>query len=946
MAEGKTNMFGKTYNTIGSTDSNFIIKTKGDLKVQWGNKYIDVIKNGKIASENSKLLFIVSSPEEIDSNGIYIVQSTEGNEVWLNIDGNKINITNNSDGAAYVSFLVEQEATSDQKHQALTNIGFYYETLQKAQLANITSGIIYVEKDNKLYIAKDGLLTEYIINNSSINSSSGEETSTEEEQQPLYIEQYYIRTSKTAYIECSGEVTHLLTPVHVHDMLQSDGADYSKGYRLYIDDKGYSVLEIDYIKWRKYPIPITYSELISNMEKKTLSPKMFYLITDFQNPWEVTWGSESVYYENKYAEINGVKHLCGVRNMMKLIVQAKNEELLEEQAWSPLNPDWIMHYDPYFKGTEHLGEEDTQYGFRSKTNDDGTITYLPCKGQITYLKDELGNEGNFNFRQFMFKHNGYYRYCMDSITDTNTILGEFFEGKNNKFILGSIDAYVQLFEFEAITDTSGNTTGYTMTNIDPDIQLSSGHHLFIQANTVNDNSFDLEKIENTIYHKLTDIERNNFIRIGKEITSEYSTKNNSFEDINGSLTINISCENNILKQFNSDVIIQGNSFNGNILINFTNNIQNEGSFVGNTIKECTGQIVNTGVFENNNIDKIVSLTNDYSIQNNTIKTIENNTIAANILQNTIQELKQCTINANISENIFENITNVIFNGVTQYNKFYADITDSTLAIFTNNLIYKNISNLNSSENIDSCIFNYPISDLTAANLNSCTFEHINGLVLDQPVYYTTFHGHIGNLTKQLTDLDWELLSDPSKKTEAYPNIRVVHVPEIILKGMILMWYGQEEIPKGWALCDGTKGTPNLIDRFIKASDTVEEVNPDNVNENNEITLKAENLPEHHHPHKKHYHYFEGSDTDTITDNYASYNNSYSVSEGEGDPTTSGENWSAHSETETISINISGYTSSKISEEDTWQYGDEPEPIKLEPRHYKLIFIMKIDGDEQ
>jgi hypothetical protein len=30
---GNTTLFGKTYNVVGSTDSNFLIKTKGDLKV-------------------------------------------------------------------------------------------------------------------------------------------------------------------------------------------------------------------------------------------------------------------------------------------------------------------------------------------------------------------------------------------------------------------------------------------------------------------------------------------------------------------------------------------------------------------------------------------------------------------------------------------------------------------------------------------------------------------------------------------------------------------------------------------------------------------------------------------------------------------------------------------------------------------------------------------------
>lgn len=34
-------------------------------------------------------------------------------------------------------------------------------------------------------------------------------------------------------------------------------------------------------------------------------------------------------------------------------------------------------------------------------------------------------------------------------------------------------------------------------------------------------------------------------------------------------------------------------------------------------------------------------------------------------------------------------------------------------------------------------------------------------------------------------------------------------------GVIVMWSGAiENIPEGWSLCDGTNGTPNLLDRFI------------------------------------------------------------------------------------------------------------------------------------
>jgi hypothetical protein len=40
-------------------------------------------------------------------------------------------------------------------------------------------------------------------------------------------------------------------------------------------------------------------------------------------------------------------------------------------------------------------------------------------------------------------------------------------------------------------------------------------------------------------------------------------------------------------------------------------------------------------------------------------------------------------------------------------------------------------------------------------------------------------------------------------------------PGAFLTGMIILWSGSvASIPSGWALCDGTSGTPNLRDRFI------------------------------------------------------------------------------------------------------------------------------------
>lgn len=1035
MGEGKTNMFGKTYNTIGSTDSNFIIKTKGDLKVQWGNKYIDIIKNGKIASEGSKLLFIVDSVEEITKNGIYLV-NTEPQEIWLNIDGTKVNIIGAEGQTAYISYMVDQKLTSEQQHLALTNIGFYYNNIEDAALANIASGIIYVEDINKLYIAKQGKLTEYVITTTATNTESSEISIKKE---PLYIEEYSLWVGETEYIKCYSSEIKMLMPVTMHDMLQSESATDQFGYRLYMDNNK-SIFEIDIIKQREYPEYITYNKLETLIIDKQLQSKKYYLITDFQNPWEVTWEDEPFYYEDQYEEINSIKHLKGKRNATKLIIRALNSDTIEKQVWAPMYPDWVIHYDPFFKGPEHKvieeGKEVIYYGFRTRdfeqTLEDGSIkkttTYLPCKGQITYLKDEFGNEGNFNFRQHMFKHVDCWRYCVDKYPSGPTnYFGEFLECYNNVFNFEQLETNVQVFNFKEVLDSSNNVTGYTIEAIDSDKILTKGHHLYINGTTINNNVFNLDNYQKDIIlqHTITSdiLENNSFIKIKKPINCSQNLKSNYFENIEGELNIQAACSNNTVVNIKSNVVIQeGTQFDKNKISNFNQWLDNTKIFIENTINECSGSLTNRGTMSQNNITTITNIVNtnvisdnifitvdninntgfiqenmidyikslensgtftsnvinninatlinketihnntigdiatdlvnnNYTIQDNTITYINTLTINSNIQNNTITNLINTTVNSDISNNIATTITDCQFNDFCTDNIFRGTVSKCKFGVFTDNKAYKELNDcIFTAGNINSSIFIKTVNKLTVSDtMQGCTFNYINNLVLDKPVYYTTFHGNIGNISRELTDYEWELLADPSKKTDTYPNIRVVCVPEIIKKGMILMWYGKEEIPKGWALCDGRNGTPNLVGSFIKGDSSTASgpTVPEGVNEEtNEFTLKTDHIPKHSHPHKAHYHYFEGTGSDTIIDDYAYEGSSYYVNSGEGTSTKSGETLYQTSQQESISITISGNTSSVTSKEGEWQYNDPPTPIKLEPKHFKIIFIMKIDENPE
>lgn len=428
-------LFGRTYSTVGNSDSDFIIKTRGQVKVQWGKKFIDIIKDGKL---NVDVSFIgsVDSYNDIGSkDGLYYVK--EDGSICLVVNGNKINILGDVDGT-YVSFASKQDTADEQKGQASKNLGIRYSSKDEATEYGVTNGIVFLEDANRWYIVEDGVFTLYpselespykkqlIIskednsigalvisgqgNSNALVFNAGSDTLSIyknfdnysiDSSSPIITT---VGTTSTAELGLDGLS---LSESLFCDSIESSSASDSTGFKLYMLD-GKSILSVDQLMVRESSdiVDITYEELVTLIDSTSLSTATRYRITDFQNEWELTTEEDVIDEDEQAVDENGdplwqdedetIPVIAVHKNTHPLIVSAITTSKLASTGTFDDNREWKVEYDPSYNETLSVNRYDESGNFIETVE-------LAAKGRITRLTDEKGNSCNYDFKHLRFK---------------------------------------------------------------------------------------------------------------------------------------------------------------------------------------------------------------------------------------------------------------------------------------------------------------------------------------------------------------------------------------------------------------------------------------------------------------------------------------------------------------------------------------------------------------
>lgn len=171
-------------------------------------------------------------------------------------------------------------------------------------------------------------------------------------------------------------------------------------------------------------------------------------------------------------------------------------------------------------------------------------------------------------------------------------------------------------------------------------------------------------------------------------------------------------------------------------------------------------------------------------------------------------------------------------------------------------------------------------------------------------------------------------ADEIEKLKKKTTDNATAITDLMPIGSIIMFNGQaNKIPEHWAICDGKNGTPNLINRFIKAADTA-----GNTGGSNSITLTSDNMPAHSHIFRNYLTQVHG-DGEIL-------NNTMTL-DGEEVMVSHSTEKSANP-TRRAQTDSDGHSQVPYIQHRTYEEGNtNPSGIDIQPAYYTLIFIMKI-----
>ena len=414
MAEDTLTMFGKTYNTVGSANTNLMLQTKGDLKIRWGNKFIDLVKNGKINAE-ADILKTADSSESISVDGIYLVKGEEKDEIWIKIGSALINLTQEV-SQNFISYKEEQKLTNEERSMAITNIGLVFDTYASLTASGIKNGFAYVLETKKFFSIEEGTANEYSfdtkvpdpleIGDITIKGSTGE----------------IISTSKIV-IDAGGSINFKIGGADVGKIsndritldkyissdkgIQSHTYNDNTGFFVGINSENKAIGVFDEIVVRNGMETIkrvTYAQLRQLINDRKLTTNCEYEITDFQDVRNITFSTNAEDYSSN-TEFRP-------KNVYPIIVKAKNSSKLYAEGYFSENPNWTIEYDPNYYYIVKYEQASAQEGQQPSATPEYRFAY--SKGRITKMTDEFGNTANFDFKHTTFSNDKKFLFNIDN----------------------------------------------------------------------------------------------------------------------------------------------------------------------------------------------------------------------------------------------------------------------------------------------------------------------------------------------------------------------------------------------------------------------------------------------------------------------------------------------------------------------------------------------------